>query len=147
MTAVQTLSVNPELDLILERVVDVSPELVWAAYTTPSLLMQWFCPMMRSPEGEGFPNEGCYLEVVPNRRLVWTDTLLAGFRPASTVTTGADGLVFTAVITLEPEGSGTRYTAHVMHGDAESQKKHEAMGFHGGWSTAFDQLVALMQQN
>jgi uncharacterized protein YndB with AHSA1/START domain len=30
---------NPELDLILERTVDVAPELVWKAWTTPELLV------------------------------------------------------------------------------------------------------------
>ncbi len=36
---------NPELDLMLERVVDVSPELMWATWTTPELLKPWFCPL------------------------------------------------------------------------------------------------------
>ena len=59
----------------------------------PELLKQWFCPkpwraevakmdlrpggssliVMRSPEGQEFPNRGVYLEVVPNERLVFTD--------------------------------------------------------------------------
>ena len=38
--------------------------------------------VLRSPEGEEFPNVGCYLEIVPNERLVWTDALL----PAAHVT-------------------------------------------------------------
>lgn len=29
-------------DLVLERIVYVSPELVWKAWTTPKHLMQWF---------------------------------------------------------------------------------------------------------
>ncbi len=99
---------DPELDLVLERVVDVPPELVWKAWTEPKHLMPWFCPkpwtvtacdidlrpggrfytVMCSPEGEEFPNEGCYLEVVPNERLVWTDALLTGYRPATSVEEG-----------------------------------------------------------
>lgn len=165
MTALQMPSFNPELDLKLVRVVDVAPALVWKAYTTPELLKQWFCPKpwtvsdceidlrpggrfattMRSPDGAAYPNEGCYLEVVTNQRLVWTDTLVADFRPVNAVQTGADGLRFTAFITLEPEGTGTRYTAHVMHGDPVSRQQHAGMGFEGGWGTAFDQLVALMK--
>ena len=48
-------------------------------------------------------------------------------------------------ITLEPEGTGTRYTAHVMHGDPVSRQKHAEMGFEGGWGAAFGQLVELMK--
>src|SRR5690242_2821697 len=94
---------NPSLDLVLERVVDVPRELVWSAWTTPEHIKKWFTPApwttiaceidlrpggafrttMRSPEGEEFPNVGCYLEVVPNERLVWTNALGPGFRPAA----------------------------------------------------------------
>lgn len=152
---------NPELDLSFTRTVDVSPELVWKAWTTPDHLTKWFTPapwktvhaevdlkpggkfhtVMESPEGQQFPNTGCYLEVVPNRKLVWTGALLPGYRPANL---GADvPFVFTAIIVLEPSGAGTTYTATVMHSTADGRQKHEAMGFHTGWGKALDQLVAL----
>ena len=35
---------NPALDLVLERTIAVAPEKVWAAWTQPELLMQWFTP-------------------------------------------------------------------------------------------------------
>lgn len=147
---------NPELDLVLERVVDVRPELVWKAWTTPEHLMKWFCPRpwttidceidlrpggafrttMRSPEGQEFPGESCYLEVVPHRRLTWTSALERGYRPA-----GSTDLPFTAVLTFSPEGSGTRYHALAMHPDPESAQKHRDMGFEHGWGKALEQLV------
>jgi uncharacterized protein YndB with AHSA1/START domain len=152
---------DPKTDLVLERVVDVAPELVWKAWTTPEYLKQWFTPapwktvgceldlkpggrfhtVMESPEGQQFPNTGCFLEVVPNRRLTWTGALLPGYRPANL---GADvPFVFTAIIEIEPHGSGTKYTATVLHSTEDGRSKHEAMGFHQGWGAAFDQLVAL----
>ncbi len=154
--------IDPSLDLVMERVVDVPPELVWMAWTQPEHLKPWFTPapwttveceidlrpgglfrtVMRSPEGDLFPNVGCYLEIVPNRKLVWTDTLEAGYRPARRAPGANCPFVFTAAILLEPHGTGTKYTAIVMHGDAGSRAKHEAMGFAEGWGTALDQLVA-----
>ena len=35
---------NPKLDLILERVVDVPREIVWAAWTKPEHIKKWFTP-------------------------------------------------------------------------------------------------------
>jgi uncharacterized protein YndB with AHSA1/START domain len=147
------------LDLVLERVIDVPRELVWAAWTRPEHVERWFTPapwqtteceielrpggifrtVMRSPEGEESPNVGCVLEVVENERLVWTDALLPGFRPSETP-------VFTAVIRLAPEGEGTRYTAIARHGTAANRKRHEEMGFHEGGGMALDQLVGLVKE-
>ena len=35
---------NPQTDLILERVTDVPPALIWAAWTQPEHLKKWFAP-------------------------------------------------------------------------------------------------------
>jgi uncharacterized protein YndB with AHSA1/START domain len=35
---------DPHLDLVLERVVDVPRELIWAAWTQHELIKQWFTP-------------------------------------------------------------------------------------------------------
>jgi uncharacterized protein YndB with AHSA1/START domain len=146
---------DPTLDLVLDREIDVPVALVWEAWTTPESIKEWFCPkpwsvssceidlrpggrfntVMRSPEGDEFPNSGCYLEVVPHKRLVFTDTLLPGFRPSPKP-------FFTAALLLEPTATGTRYTAIAIHGNEETRKQHEEMGFHDGWGTVVDQLVA-----
>jgi len=153
-----TAAHDPELDLVLEREIDVPPELVWEAWTRPEHVRRWFAPapwsvaecqidlrpgggfrtVMRSPEGELHPGVGCYLEIVENRKLVFTDALLPGYRPS-------EEPFFTAVVTLEPAGDGTRYVARAIHRDAEGRKKHEEMGFHEGWSAALDQLVDLVK--
>jgi uncharacterized protein YndB with AHSA1/START domain len=168
MTRSKSNPPDPALDLVLERTVDVPVDLVWLAWTTPEHLKKWFTPapwmtvdceidlrpggifrtVMRSPEGEEFPGVGCYLEVVRNERLVWTNALLPGYRPAPRGTAAGDGseLMFTAVISLEPHGTGTKYTALAMHTDPGTRERHEKMGFHQGWGTALDQLVALAKR-
>lgn len=157
---------DPERDLVLERVVDVPPALVWAAWTTPEHLKQWFTPapwqtvdceidlrpggmfrtVMRSPEGEEFPNTGCVLEVVEGRKFAWTGALGPGYRPRGRGEVAGVPFLFSAVITLEPHGSGTKYTALAIHGDPADRATHAAMGFHQGWGAALDQLVALAKR-
>lgn len=155
---------DPELDLVLERTIPVPPERVWAAWTDPALVVQWFTPApwktvaceldlrpggrfvttMESPEGERYPNAGCILELVPGRLLVFTSVMTEGFRPTSPVN-GADDLPFTGRIEMAPAGDGaTAYRAIAMHADAEGCRRHAEMGFHDGWGAALDQLVALM---
>jgi len=150
---------NGELDLVLERTVDVAPALIWKAWTEPEHLVKWFTPapwktihceidlrpggifrtVMESPEGVEQDNgAGCYLEVIEHRRLVFTDALGPGFRPQG-------GGFFTAIITLTPEGAGTRYTVVARHGSSSARDSHEEMGFSAGWSTALDQLVAYVR--
>jgi len=98
---------------------------------------------MCSPEGQEFPNSGCYLEVVPNRRLVWTNALAPGFRP---VPAGAmaDFFFFTGIVTMAPQDGGTLYGARVVHGTPEDCQRHAAMGFEEGWGKALDQLIEVM---
>jgi uncharacterized protein YndB with AHSA1/START domain len=164
------MTINPELDLSFTRVVDVPREKVWAAWTTPEKLLPWFCPLpwktveceidlraggkfytvMQSPEGQRFPNNGCYLEIVKNEKLTWTSALEPGFRPAkqpeSSPSHECAEFLMTATILLETHENGTKYTALVQHSDVANRIKHEQMGFEEGWGTCLDQLVAMIKR-
>ena len=159
---------DSSLDLGFTLVIQVPRTLVWRAWTEPERLKPWFCPLpwrtiaceidlrpggifrttMQSPEGVEFPNDGCYLEVVPKERLVWTNALLPGYRPGKPSAPGSSDdtkFVFTAMLELADADQGTRYTATVMHADEAGCKKHAAMGFESGWGTALDQLIAMIK--
>lgn len=161
------LLIDPKLDLVLERTLDIKPELAWKGWTNPEALMQWFCPLpwktiaceidlqpggkfktiMQSPEGQEFPNAGTFLQIIENKKLVWTSALLPGFRPVVSGENGADNLLFTGIILLEPAENGTKYTAIAMHKDEADCQKHEKMGFHEGWGICADQLVTAAKKN
>jgi len=165
MTTQLPIRLNPELDLVLERVVDVPKELVWKAWTVPEHLMRWFTPapwktvectidlrpgglfytVMQSPEGEKFPGSGCYLEVVENQKLIWTDAMIQDYRPAAQPNDCINSF-FTAMLFLESQGTGTKYTAIALHNSLENRKNHEEKGFHDGWGKALDQLVDNIKQ-
>lgn len=157
--------------MTFERIVDVPPHLVWRAWTEPELIKQWFCPLpwktidaevdvrpggifrttMQSPEGQAYPNTGCYLETVKNERIVWTNAMLPGFRPAPpNVPCNNDAqteFMFTAKVEMAPHGeNGTRYRATVIHADEKGCQQHAAMGFEAGWGACLDQLVAMVKK-
>ncbi len=144
-------------ELVLIRTIDAPPEKLYRAWTEPELLMQWFTPrpwtvasaemdvrpggssviVMRSPEGEEFPNRGVYLEVVKNRRLVFTDAFTKAWEPS-------EKAFMPGIITFEAFGARTKYVARVLHWSEADRQAHEDMGFHQGWGLATDQLTELV---
>lgn len=148
---------NTSNDLVLTRVIDAPREKLFRCWTEPTLLKQWFAPLpwttpvvetdprpggrshfvMRSPEGQDYPNSGVYLEVVKNEKIVFTDAYTKAWEPA-------EKPFFTGIITFEDLGGGkTKYTATARHWRAEDREAHEKMGFHEGWGICADQLAAL----
>jgi uncharacterized protein YndB with AHSA1/START domain len=151
---------DAEHELVLTRLIDAPREALFRCWTEPGLLKQWFAPapfttpvaevdlrvsgtsrmVMQSPDGKEIPCPGTYLEIVPNRKLVFTDAYTGDWIP----TTGKPFM--TAIITFEDEAGKTRYTATVRHWSAEDKKTHEAMGFLGGWGLCTDQLAVLAKK-
>ncbi|MET3586207.1 uncharacterized protein YndB with AHSA1/START domain [Pseudorhizobium tarimense] len=149
---------KPGHELVLVREFDARPEKIYKAWTTPELLKQWFCPVpwkvteanldlrvggrcnivMEGPKGEVVPNEGVYLELVENEKIVTTDAFTEGFVPQE------KPFMVATVLLEELPGGRTRYTAKALHWSEEDKKTHEQMGFHEGWGKAADQLAALL---
>ncbi|KAI3590882.1 Ligand-binding SRPBCC domain protein family [Cupriavidus sp. U2] len=141
-------------DLVISRVLRAPRSALWRAWSDPALLKEWWCPkpwttqvrgfdlrpggnfhtFMQGPDGGTSDNPGCFLEVVPQSRLVFTSMLTGGWRPHK------PWLGFTAIITMDDDPGGSRYVARVMHPDDATRDQHEKMGFFEGWNTAITQL-------
>ena len=151
-----TTSPSTDRELVLMRLIDAPRETLYRCWTEPALMKQWFAPkpyetpvvevdvrsgganliVMRGPDGQDMPNRGIYLEVVPNERLVFTDAFTEAWQPSAKP-------FMTAILTFEPQGDKTLYTARVRHWTVEDREAHEKMGFHQGWGICTDQLAAL----
>jgi uncharacterized protein YndB with AHSA1/START domain len=155
-----------ESELTIARTIKAPPAVVWKAWSTPEHLAKWWIPApiecqvikldlrpgggfetrMREAGGDANPPpwqphvDGCFLEIVPEARLVFTTVLTEGWQPAE------PWLALTAIITFEAEGSGTRYAARVLHKNAEDSRQHEELGFQDGWGTAIGQLAAFVER-
>ena len=158
------MSFDPQTDLLLERDLAATPEKVWRCWTEAELLKHWFAPkpvetieaviepvpggrfytVMRIPDHGDMPGEGCILLAEPAQRLVWTNVMVAGFRPVH-LPEAPGSFGFSADLSFAPSARGCLYRAVVRHLTPESRAQHEAMGFHEGWGAAATQLEALAQ--
>ncbi len=154
-------AINPKLDLVLERFIDAPTRLVWEALTKPEHVKEWYMPRawgrvsraemdvrpggifsidIAVEDGRDVPNVGCFLEVVPMERLIWTSMLFPEYRPAV-----FDDIPITAIITMESVGTGTRYVFTALHRDEADLETNKTSGWQQGTEIALDQLVAHVQ--
>lgn len=151
---------SDQFELTIERFINAPPAAVWNAWSSPEHLAKWWIPApmechvikldlrpgggfetrMREGSTDFQPHlEGCFLEVLPEHRLVWTTALIEGWKPVD------PWLALTAIITFEAELSGTRYRSRVLHKTEADARKHEELGFREGWGTVVDQLSNLVE--
>lgn len=146
-----------ENDLFIRRHIAAPRARLWACWTEPALLMEWYCPrpwrvtkaemvlraggrfntVMEGPAGERMDLKGVFLEVRDGESLVFTDAFSEGFIPY-----GTPFMVGYVALSDGAEG-GTDMLWGARHWTAEAREKHLAMGFEAGWNAAADQLVQL----
>jgi uncharacterized protein YndB with AHSA1/START domain len=132
--------------LTLKRRFNAPAEKVYAAWTQPAQIAQWFGPdaggvshaeadvrtggrytvIFQTEDGEEHHVSGVYREVVPNRRLVFTWAWRSTPERESLVT-----------ILIEPQGEDSLFTLiHEQFFDEPARDRHR-----DGWSASLDKLA------
>lgn len=140
-------------ELVIVRRFDAPARLLFEAYSRPEHLMKWFGPVgwpltlcevdfrvggrfrfaMTGPSGrQNTPFGGAYLEIVPDRKIVYDN----GFESA-----GAERMIVT--VSFEEADGVTTLTMHTLFSSAAAKQAHVDAGFVQGTNSGFDQLADL----
>jgi uncharacterized protein YndB with AHSA1/START domain len=139
--------------LVIERVFGASPEQVFAAWTDPAILVEWWGPetfhtpeyamdvreggawrtVMRNEKGETHIVSGVYREIAPPRRLVMT----WGWQQPD----GTRGHETTVELDFEPVADGTRLRLVQRVFATPDQRDGHRMG----WMSSFNKLEELVE--
>ncbi|MDB5432111.1 MAG: ATPase [Caulobacter sp.] len=151
MTASESVA---DREFIMTRVFDAPARLLFQAYSQPQHLMKWFGPVgwpltlcevdfrvggryrfaMTGPSGEqNIPFGGQYLEIVPDRKIVFDNTFEAP---------GSETMVMT--VTFEEAGGKTTLTLNTLFGSVAMKNGHIGGGFEEGTNSGFDQLAEVV---
>jgi len=148
-------------EITISRVYDAPRELVWKAWTDPEHFKRWWGPKvfttpfskidlrvggkylscMRGPDGKDYWSTGVYREIVPNERIVLTDSFAdekGNIVPASHYgMTGDWPLEMLVTVTFEELGGKTKMI--LRHEGIPSGMMSELT--EAGWSESFDKLA------
>ena len=137
------------ISLVVRRTIRATPERIFAAWTTPEQLTQWWgpadveCPSAevdlrvggryrlenRTPDGGVVFISGEFVRITPPRELVYTWTLEPASGPAEQVT-----------VRFDPVDGGTEVVViHERIGSEPARVSHER-----GWHGCLDGLAALL---
>ena len=93
---------------------------------------------MYGPDGEEHQHPGLLLAWDEGRRFATTDAIQGELEPNTPFMIG--------IWEIEPDGTGTRYTARARHWSEEAMNQHRDMGFADGWAACAAQLKALCEE-
>jgi uncharacterized protein YndB with AHSA1/START domain len=150
-----TLSQSSERELVITRIFNAPPALLFKMWTEQEHLEHWqgapkgftvpfhesdirpggsFKICMRSPEGIDHWLGGVYREVTPPERLVFTHSWLNA--------EGKPGKETLVTITLKPVGDKTELTLRQTGFTSDEARN----GHQGGWNSSFDRLHEYVDQ-
>jgi uncharacterized protein YndB with AHSA1/START domain len=156
MRARTSFTIPPdEPTIVIRRLFDAPPHLVFEASTRPEHLARWWGPcgstltqcqvdlrpggawrfVLRMPDGSEHGFGGVYREVTPPRRLVQTFRY-DGFPDAEAVET----------VNLEEQDGKTLLTVTVRHKTIENRDGHVASGMEAGATESHERLAELLAE-
>jgi uncharacterized protein YndB with AHSA1/START domain len=117
-------------EIVISRLLDAPRDLVWAAFTDPKQVIQWWGPngftttihemdfrpggvwrhTMHGPDGTDYPNKSVFKEIVKPERIVFSH---GGGKE------GGKGATFEATWTFEAQGSKTLLTGRMVFPSAD----------------------------
>lgn len=138
-------------ELVIMRIFDAPPRLVFEAWTKPEHMVHWFCPngftlpvcemdfreggsyrmCMRGPDGKDYPFHGVYREIVPVERIVWTAAL------------DHDGNETLTTVTFADHQGKTKLTMH----QSFSIETDSTRGAREGWTETLERLAAYVAKD
>jgi uncharacterized protein YndB with AHSA1/START domain len=141
---------SADRSMVLTRLFDAPPKLVFEAWSTPAMLARWWGPkgftlpvceldfrpggayrmVMRGPDGNDYPFHGDFREIVPNQRIVF-----------HAVIEHAPGVEVLTTVTFVEEDGKTRLT---VRQDVPAMKE-AAAGQRVGWTDQLEKLAAVLR--
>jgi uncharacterized protein YndB with AHSA1/START domain len=144
---------EPEADreVVIMRAFDAPARLLFEAWSKPEHLLKWFGPIgwpltlcevdfrvggrwrfaMTGANGvQNTPFGGTYLEIVPNRKIVFDNRFEAP---------GAQTMVMT--ITFEEKAGRTKLVHHTLFESVAMKNEYVGLGIEAGINSGFDQLA------
>jgi len=148
-TGTLNVTTRGDREIVLERVFDAPPELVWEAMTKPELVKKWYGPrgynlvvceidfrvggkwryVLRGPTGKDMGQFGEYLEIDRPARFVATE----GFDDFP-------GGLATNTLRFVADGGKTRFSCTVVAPSAEARDAIIASGMEHGAAETYDRL-------
>ena len=149
------LTTPSDREIVSERVFEVPRDRVWAAYTDPELIPQWWGPrdatvyvdkmdvqpggawrfVHRDDEGNELGFRGTYREITPPERIVQTFEW-----------EGMPGHVVVETLTLEDLGGRTKVKGVSLFHTTEERDGMLASGMERGLSETHDRLAELLER-
>ncbi len=145
-------------EVVITRVIDAPARVLFTACSTPRHLRRWFGPAgwpltlcevdfrvggryrfaMTGPDGQqGMPFGGEYLEIVANRKIVYTNTF---------ETPGAETMIVTIIFAEDEQSGQTTLTIHTLFASVAMKHAHLGAGLEEGLGSALDQLANVVAE-
>lgn len=153
--------------LTITRVFDAPVSLVWKMWTEPEYFKRWWGPKdftapaceidlkvggkyvnaMRGPDGKDFWSTGTYKEIVPNQKLVYTDSFAdENGNPVSSEHYGMSGFPMETLVTVTFEEQNGKTAMTLMHGPIDTLDTKMLSDMETGWKQSFDKMAERLKK-